>query len=211
MKRWLRESGQAAPELLKDALASRERWETARALADAQDAEYAEALADLNCQVALGAIKAWGRPSDTYHIPVAHRPREPVPANMIDELRQIDSTGCCRIASGGTGFDWLHDPGPFFYDIRFRMAEVKKQWPGATPEALPPPSRFALREWWRSYLQQHSEPDNRPTTPQQQADANAHFAAIGRRGPTVAEMRALRADPNTPEEWRESGRRPKSR
>lgn len=185
----------------------------APAPANTEADQYADALIELNNAVALCNITAWGRPSDTYRQSASHRPREPIPANIIDELRQIDPTGCCAIVAGGTHWHWLHDPGPFFYDVRFRVAEVKKQWSAQSGAlvALPRPSRSALGEWWRSYLGKHSEPDKRPNAAQQHADANAHFALLGNRGPTVKAMRALRADPITPPEWRESGRLPKSR
>jgi len=90
---------------------------------------------------------------------------------------------------------------------------VKKQWPARSSltKALPRASLSDQRKWWRFYLSQYSDVDKRPTARQQQADANAHFAELGRRGPTVEQMRELRSDPNTPPDWKVAGRRPKSR
>ena len=143
VRQWMRESGLSAPDLLQAALAQRAEFEKVDVLAAEQASRYAAALEMLNNAVRAGRIEARGRPSKSHSTPRAHRPREPIPAGIIDELRRIDFWGQCRIRHDAPGFEWLHDPGPFFYDVCFRVADVMKLWPAkaaADPPATGTPS-----------------------------------------------------------------------
>lgn len=99
-------------------------------------------------------------------------------------------------------------------DVFFRTSEVLRllpAWPVRAPNVspvkripVPWPKQMA---WWKGYVQQHSNPDLRPTKAKQYAAAKAHFSDYA--PPTHINMQDLRALPDTPSEWREPGRRPK--
>jgi len=128
----MRETGLSASNLLK--MASEKIAN--KALAAEVDERYAKALNQLNFLVRTGQLVAWGRPSDTRNKPMLARPRQPIRADLIDELRTIDAWGFFRSSQEP-------DPGPFFYDVCFRIAEVKQLFP-AEPAEFPPSQRIEL-------------------------------------------------------------------
>jgi hypothetical protein len=86
-------------------------------------------------------------------------------------------------------------------------------WPAkaaVTKQKAPPRVPYSeLLHWWTAeYLPQHPEPDKRPNVETQRTDAAAAFPEHA--PPTERTMQNLRADKDTPPEWTESGRRPKS-
>jgi hypothetical protein len=86
-------------------------------------------------------------------------------------------------------------------------------WPAKTTETkqkAPPgvPYPKLLRWWTTDYLPRYREPDKRPNVETQRTDAAAAFP--DHTPPTVRTMQRLRADKDTPPEWRGVGRRPKS-
>jgi hypothetical protein len=86
-------------------------------------------------------------------------------------------------------------------------------WPAETTETkrkAPPgvPYPKLLRWWTTDYLPRYPEPDKRPNVETQRTDAAAAFP--DHTPPTERTMQRLRADKDTPPEWRDVGRRPKS-
>ena len=93
-----------------------------------------EGVAELNRALAFGELVAEGRPSERHAMPASHKPYESIPAAMIDGRRAVDLFGWCCIQDNGNNFDdWVHDPGPFFYEVRFRISDVQKVWPRSAP------------------------------------------------------------------------------
>ena len=169
------------------------------------------ALDKINLAVQNGQIEAYGRKRCPKQHREAHRAREVIPATFPDDLRKIDFSGECRIRNDAPDFEWLHDPEPYYYVIQFQIVAVKKLWRRGVSTKANFPSSAALREWWKGYLQNHPNQDQRPNTRQQRADAHAYFTAKGNKGPTETAMQGLRANLTlTPPEWQEPGRRPKS-
>jgi hypothetical protein len=85
-------------------------------------------------------------------------------------------------------------------------------WPAGAAEAKQKARRRVprkeLRQWWTTeYLPLHPEPDKRPSVETQRKDAAAAFP--GYAPPNERTMQNLRADKDTPSDWREPGRRPK--
>jgi hypothetical protein len=120
------------------------------------DAILDRALEVLNNAVRAGKIVARGRPSSSHARPQAHRPREPIPADVIDELRRIDAAGWCCTRSDTPNFAWLHDEGPFFYDVCLRAADVKGLWPAQIP-----PVDVWMREYATEFLTKNGRPPSR--------------------------------------------------
>jgi len=107
-------------------------------------------------------------------------PGEP-PQSVLDSIREVQSE------------DW---------DAPQTPAKATK------PAKKPPVPLAALQRWFAIYRAQFPDPDKRPDADAQCEAARAHFkdnAPVGEKN-----MKELRADPSTPPEWREAGRRPKS-
>jgi hypothetical protein len=153
-------------------------------------------------------IVVHARRSDKPWPPPVRPPREHVRANVIDEVRRIGIDGWCRIHAPDLD-EVLHDRGPYFYDVCFRIADVKRLWKAASKSRSKPPPWAALLKWWSfEYVKKYPDPDKRPAVAEQHEAAKAQFP--NHAPPTFDQMKKLRADPSTPGEWREGGRRPKS-
>jgi hypothetical protein len=84
-----------------------------------------------------------------------------------------------------------------------RSAPVSPVTPPRKPRLRYP----ELRQWWvAEYLPLHSEPDKRPSRKMQRADAAKRFRDHA--PPSETTMQRLRAEKDTPGEWRGPGRTP---
>lgn len=207
-RRWMREKGLTAPQLLEHADAERMRYAMEQEAETAQQADLAHALDELNSSIATSRIVAWGRPSKTWGPPQSPPLREAIKPSIIDDPRRIDHFGCFCIRYDGGGFEWLHDPGPFFYDIQVRAADIRRNWP-IVRDQLPPPTNSDLRKYWAAYVADNNDPDRHPTVAQQKAAAHDYFKPLGFGAPSDCRLEALRRNPPTPGHWAKAGRMPK--
>lgn len=81
--------------------------------------------------------------------------------------------------------------------------------PDASAKRNPPPPGKLLHWWTKVYLPLYPDPDDRPNTEDQRSHAAAAFPKYA--PPSVEMMQELRKHEATPREWREVGRRPKSK
>ena len=209
VKRWMRETRLNGQELLTYAYAEQKRYARELAEQSEQQSKYKIALDDLNLAAASGQISVRGRPCVTREAPQSPPLRELIPSNYFDEPRRVDLSGRFGIRDDGEGFVWLHDPGPFFYDVQLSAADVRKRWPKPQPKELPAPSHAMLKAWWRDYVAEHHDPDTHPTVPQQKLAASEYFGAKGFSVPSDQRLKKLRSAPPTPPHWSEKGRPPK--
>lgn len=79
----------------------------------------------------------------------------------------------------------------------------------ASAKVNPPPWGKLLHWWTTVYLPLYSDPDLRPNTKTQREHARAHFHDYA--PPSEDTMQELRKNEATPPEWREVGRRAKSK
>ena len=86
------------------------------------------ALGELNRVAATGRLVVEGRPSATSTTPATSEVYRAIPAEHWDGLRKVDAWGWFKIAYDETHWKWAHDPGPFFYEVRFRIDDVHKLW-----------------------------------------------------------------------------------
>ena len=231
---WMTDEGLDAKALLEKAEASLLRYRADRIASEQQQALLAAALDEFNDAVQGQALVARGRPSTTRYYDGPPAVREPLPAELIDEPRRISMDGVYSIREDQDGFAWLHDPGPFFRDVVVYAADVRRLWASepttAASRSEKAPSITVRRvaavaqdnqgrnaAWpvklalWIAYLRKYQDPDCRPSRGQQKADMTHLLRARKCRAATHADMKLLRAHPATPEEWRERGRKPKSR
>jgi hypothetical protein len=105
--------------------------------------QIATALDEMNHAAMAGRLPVRARQSDKLWPPPARPTRKCIPANVIDEVRRIGIDGWCRIHAPDLD-EVLHDRGPYFYDVCFRAADVKKLWPVPSTDAVPAaPARSA--------------------------------------------------------------------
>ena len=93
---------------------------------DAQQAALAVALDKLNAAAGSSKFVLRGRPSKSGEPPRSPPLRQPIPPEYFDDPRGINFDGTFSIRYDRTGWDWLHDPGPFFYDCQGDAAEVRR-------------------------------------------------------------------------------------
>ncbi len=121
---WMRQTGSPAPKLLAHARAEQSRYEAELRAHDEQQAALAAALDKLNAAAASSKLKLRGRPSKTPHFPCSPPLRQAIPSEYFDEPRGVSFDGKFGIHYNRTCWDWLHAPGPFFYNCEGYAAEV---------------------------------------------------------------------------------------
>ena len=89
----MREEKLLAKDLLAKAPILRHERERSEAAWDSYHQDRTRGLAQLNRAVRLGEIVAWGRFSDNLHLSKTSKPRQKLPPEFVDELRQIDLHG----------------------------------------------------------------------------------------------------------------------
>jgi hypothetical protein len=172
-------------------------------------ANFAGPLEELNNAAQFNEIELRGRRSPSIKKPRTPPPLERIPGDLIDEHRKVDASGWLRIGlADQISAEWLHDQGPFFYDVRGHRSDVMKRWRPSNKAKPPVPPLFLLRWWLEEYVPMYPNPEERPTRHKQLAAAEARFPNNSR--PTVKSMQGLRKDPRTPPGWTDPGRRPKS-
>ena len=179
--------------------------------AEQQLEKFREELEELNKVVRIGQLKALGRKNVLSRYQDVHLPREVIPLGTFDERLRFDLSGEGPIRFISSDFLGLYDNPPEYYEICFRIKDVKRVFKkDQVAAAQRRPSETALLAWWKEYLERHSDPDKRPNAQQQHRDAIDYFTARGNARQTEQDMQNLRAHPMTPQERREAGRRPKS-
>lgn len=96
-----------------------------------------QALVKLNQAVASGDYRAEGRPSESHIRPEAHRKYERISRRLFDGLRSIQADNWFCIGHDG-GWEFIHDPGPFYYDVRVRPDDVRQSVTNLEPPPLAP-------------------------------------------------------------------------
>ncbi len=108
----------------------------APALAAHETMQLKQALAKLNQAVASGDYRAEGRPSESHIRPKAHRKYERISRRLFDGLRSIQADNWFCIGHDQS-WEFIHDPGPFYYDVRVRTDDVRQSVTNLEP---PPPA-----------------------------------------------------------------------
>ena len=209
VKRWIRETQLDGPELLSHAYAEQRRYARELVEQSKQQSQYKIALNELNVAAASGQISVRGRPCIRRELPQSPPLRVLIPSTYFDEPRRIDLSGRFGIRDDEEGCGWIHDPGPFFYDVQLSAVDVRKRWPKQRPTKLPPPPQGMLKSWWKNYVVEHNDPDTHPTAEEQKLAATEYFGAQGFSAPSDGRLKGLRANAPTPMHWSEKGRLPK--
>ncbi len=136
VRKWMRETGLAAPALLEQANQRRAKYDADAAAAELHDQELLRALQQLNEAVCRHELTAEGRQWLRVGPP---QPRQELPRSAIDEVWTIAIQGDV-VWSAAVGKP-LSPRQASFHDLRFSSEQVRRQWPSGSRNLQPSLSR----------------------------------------------------------------------